>query len=240
MNHILSCYGIIGAMDTEIQMIREKMDYCRTNSLYGLTIYQGRVFHHDVVLAKCGVGKVNAARCAQILIDSSNPDYLINTGVAGGIGPDLKIGDIVLSTDLIQHDFSMNALGCVDGCLTLEGPKDEPTLFHADEALLTGFEKVAKETAGEGAIHRGRIATGDTFVADRESKQRIYDSFGALACEMEGAAIAQVAQAARVPFLVIRAISDLADGSASESYANFERHAAELSARMLLRFLENA
>ena len=152
-------------MDTEIQMIREKMDYCRTNSLYGLTIYQGRVFHHDVVLAKCGVGKVNAARCAQILIDRSNPDYLINTGVAGGIGPDLKIGDIVLSTDLIQHDFSMNALGCVDGCLTLEGPKDEPTLFHADEALLTGFEKVAKETAGDGAIHRGRIATGDTFVA---------------------------------------------------------------------------
>jgi adenosylhomocysteine nucleosidase len=146
----------------------------------------------------------------------------------------------MLSTDLIQHDFSMNALGCVDGCLTLEGPQDEPTLFHADEAFLTGFEKVAKETAGEGAIHRGRIATGDTFVADRESKQRICDSFGALACEMEGAAIAQVAQAARVPFLVIRAISDLADGSASESYANFERHAAELSARMLLRFLENA
>ena len=104
---------------------------------------------------------------------------------------------------------------------------------------MSRFEKVAKETAGEGAIHRGPIATGDTFVADHDSKRRIHDTFGALACEMEGAAIAQVAQAAHVPFLVVRAISDLADGSASESYANFERHAAELSAQMLLKFLEN-
>ena len=183
---------------------------------------------------------MNAARCAQILIDRSNPDYLINTGVAGGVGPGLKVGDLVLSTDLVQHDVRMDALGCVDGCLRLDGPKDEPTLFHADETLLARFEKVAQETAGEAAIHRGRIATGDTFVADRESKKKIYDTFGALACEMEGGAIAQVAQAAGVPFLVVRAISDLADGSASESYAAFERHAASQSAQMLLRFLENA
>ena len=239
MHHILSCYGIIGAMDTEIQIIREKMDRCRTNSLYGLTFYQGKIGSFDVVLAKCGIGKVNAARCAQILIDRSNPDYLINTGVAGGVGPNLKVGDIVLSTDLVQHDVRMDALGCVDGCLSLDGSKDMPTLFHADEALLTRFEKVAKETAGEAAIHRGRIATGDTFIADRESKKKIYDTFGALACEMEGGAIAHVAQAAGVPFLVVRAISDLADGSASESYAAFERHAAQQSAQMLLRFLEN-
>ena len=240
MNNILSCYGIIGAMDTEIQMIREKMDRCRTNSLYGLTFYQGRIGGMDVVLAKCGIGKVNAARCAQILIDRSNPDYLINTGVAGGVGPGLRLGDMVLSTDLVQHDFSMKALGCVDGCLTLEGPKDKPTLFHADEALLTRFEKVARETAGEAAIHRGRIASGDPFVADQDAQKRIYETFGALACEMEGAAIAQVAQAADVPFLVVRSISDLADGSAPESYAAFERHAAALSAQMLLKFLENA
>ncbi len=239
MNHYMSCYGIIGAMDTEIRMIRERMDRCRTNSLYGLTFYQGRIGTHDVVLAKCGVGKVNAARCAQILIDRSNPDFLINTGVAGGVGPNLKVGDMVLSTDLVQHDFRMAALGCVDGCLTLEGPKDEPTLFHADEGLLIRFEKVAQETAGEAAIHRGRIASGDTFVADKASKEKIYESFGALACEMEGAAIAQVAQAAQVPFLVVRAISDLADGSASESFAAFERHAASMSASMLLKFLEN-
>ena len=240
MNRILSCYGIIGAMDTEIQIIRDSMDYCRTNSLYGLTFYQGRIAGMDVVVAKCGIGKVNAARCAQILIDRSQPDYLINTGVAGGVGPDLKVGDMVLSTDLVQHDFRMDALGCVDGCLTLEGPKDKPTWFHADETLLSRFEKVARETAGESAIHLGRIASGDTFVADRVAQKRIYDTFGALACEMEGAAIAQVAQAASVPFLVIRAISDLADGSASESYAAFERHAAHLSASMLLKFLENA
>ena len=101
MNHYMSCYGIIGALDTEIRMIRERMDRCRTNSLYGLTFYQGRIGPHDVVLAKCGVGKVNAARCAQILIDRSNPDFLINTGVAGGIGPNLKVGDMVLSTDLV-------------------------------------------------------------------------------------------------------------------------------------------
>lgn len=240
MNHYMSSYGIIGAMDTEIQMIRERMDRCRTNSLYGLTFYQGRIDSHDVILAKCGIGKVNAARCAQMLIDRSNPDFLINTGVAGGVGPDLKIGDMVLSTDLVQHDFRMNALGCVDGCLTLEGPKDKPTLFVADETLLVRFEKIAKEMAGEGAIHRGRIASGDTFVADRETKMRLYETYGALACEMEGAAIAQVAQAAGVPFLVVRAISDLADGSASESYGAFERHAAHLSAQMLLSFMESA
>lgn len=239
MNHILSCYGIIGAMDTEIQLIREQMEHCRANSLYGLTFYQGRIGGMEVVLAKCGIGKVNAARCAQILIDRSNPDYIINTGVAGGVGPGLKVGDMVLSTDLVQHDFNMNALGCVDGCLTLEGPKDKPTLFQADGGLLGRFEKVAMETAGENAIHRGRIASGDTFVADRLEQRRIYEEFGALACEMEGAAIAQVAQAAGVPFLVLRAISDLADGSAFKSYAAFERHAAELSDRMLLKFLEN-
>ena len=238
MNRILSCYGIIGAMDTEIRIIRENMDHCRTNSLYGLTFYQGRIAGMDVVVAKCGIGKVNAARCAQILIDRSNPDYLINTGVAGGVGPGLKVGDMVLSTDLVQHDFSMNALGCVDGCMTLEGPKDQPTWFHADETLLSRFEKVARETAGESAIHLGRIASGDTFVADHTAQKRIYETFGALACEMEGAAIAQVAQSAGVPFLVVRAISDLADGSAPESYAAFERHAAQLSASMLLRFLE--
>ena len=240
MNRMLACYGIIGAMDTEIQLLREQMDYCRTNSLYGLTFHQGRIGGMDVVVAKCGIGKVNAARCAQILIDRSNPDYLINTGVAGGVGPGLKVGDIVLSTELVQHDFNMSALGCVDGCLTLEGPKDEPTLFHADGALLGRFEKVARETAGESAIHRGRIASGDTFVADRLEQRRIYEDFGALACEMEGAAIAQVAQAAGIPFLVVRAISDLADGSAYKSYAAFERHAAQLSASMLLKFLENA
>ncbi len=240
MRSVLSCYGIIGAMDTEIQLIREKMDFCRTNSLYGLTFYQGRINGHDVVLAKCGIGKVNAARCAQILIDRSNPDFLINTGVAGGIGPDLMLGDLILSTDLVQHDFCMSALGCVDGCQTLEGPKDKPTLFRADEALLDRFEKIAREMTGEGAVHRGRIASGDTFIADRKSKESIYESFGALACEMEGAAIAQVAQAAGVPFLVVRAISDLADGSASESFASFEQRAAHLSADMLLKFLENA
>ena len=236
----MTTYGIIGAMDSEIQMIRGQMDYCRTNPLYGLTFYQGRIGSHDVVLAKCGIGKVNAARCAQILIDRSNPDYLINTGVAGGVGPDLKLGDMVLSTDLVQHDFRMNALGCVDGCQSLDGPKDQPTLFTADEALLTRFERIAQETAGKAAIHRGRIASGDTFVADRETKIKLYETFGALACEMEGGAIAQVAQAAGVPFLVVRAISDLADGSASESYAAFERHAAQLSASMLLKFLEDA
>lgn len=233
-------YGIIGAMDTEIQMIRERMDYCRNNSLYGLTFYEGRIGSHDVILAKCGIGKVNAARCAQILIDRSQPDYLINTGVAGGVGPDLKLGDMVLSTDLVQHDFDMTCLGCVIGCQQLDKDKDKPTRFFADESLLNSFEAAARETAGEIAIHRGPIATGDTFVADRAAKEHIFKTFGALACEMEGGAIAQVAQAAHVPFLVVRAISDLADGSASESYAVFERHAAALSARTLLKFLEKA
>ena len=133
----------------------------------------------------------------------------------------------------------MTCLGCVMGCQKLDGDRDKPTLFHADKSLLDDFEAAAKEIAGESAIHRGPIATGDTFVADRATKERIFETFGAFACEMEGGAIAQVAQAARVPFLVVRAISDLADGSAYDSYASFERHAAELSARMLLKFLEN-
>ena len=233
-------YGIIGAMESEIQAILEKMTRPRANPLYELTFYQGKVGDVDVVLARCGIGKVNAARCAQILIDRSNPDYLINTGVAGSIGPGLKVGDMVLSTDLVQHDFVMEALGCVPGCQRLDGPKDKPTLFQADKGLLDRFEKAVRETADTVTIYRGRIATGDTFVADRETKDRIYATFGALACEMEGGAIAQVAQAAHVPFLVVRSISDNADGSASESYATFERHAAQISARTLLRFLETA
>ena len=232
--------GIIGAMDIETQGLIQKMTDTHTEEISGTVYTVGRLGNHDCVVAKCGIGKVNAARCAQILIDRSNPDYLINTGVAGGVCPGLKVGDMVLSTELVQHDFCMKALGCVDGCQTLEGPKDQPTWFHADEGLLTRFERVAQEMAGENAIHRGRIASGDTFVADRDAQKRIYETFDALACEMEGAAIAQVAQAANVPFLVVRAISDLADGSAPESYAAFEKHAAQLSASMLLKFLENA
>lgn len=222
--------GVIGAMDSEIRRLLEKMGECQTQQRYGLCFYLGTLAGQRLVLVKSGIGKVMAARCAQILIDCYQPDYLVNTGVAGGLSERLRVGDIVLGAELVQHDFDVTAFGYARGNLCDREHENEPTYFRSDAHLM----ELARQT-GEGRILPGRIATGDVFVSSRAAKRAITDAFAADAAEMEGAAIAQVAESCGVPFLVIRAISDLADGSAAESFDQFEQQTADRSAELLER-----
>ncbi len=227
-------FGIIGAMDSEIKRLLEAPAMWQAHERAGLRFYLGTLGAQQLVVVKSGVGKVNAARCAQLLIDTYAPDYLFNTGIAGGLSPALRVGDIVVGAELVQHDFDVTAFGYARGYVCTGDDGARPTIFCSDERLV----RLAAETAQQdgpaaGRIVRGRIATGDIFVSSRQQKLALIEQFGADAAEMEGAAIAQTAAASGVPFLVIRAISDLADGTAAASIDAFEQEAADRSAALL-------
>lgn len=226
--------AIIGAMDSELVTLLGQLEEKQEEHFCGLTFYTGRLCGQFVVLVKCGIGKVNAARCAQILIDRFDPAALINTGIAGGVGPGLHVGDIVVATGLVQHDYDVTPFGYVKGNLCERDHADTPTVFQADEGVVAAVMEAAKEVLGAEKLHRGLIATGDQFIAGAAQKATIYREFQALAAEMEGGAIAQVAALGNVPFAVIRAISDLADGTAAASFDAFEQAAADASAATVM------
>lgn len=232
--------GIIGAMDQEVKTLLGAMQN-RTETAVGNVIFHSGVLGgRDVVVARCGIGKVCAAMCVQAMIDRFSVDCVINTGVAGGLHPDLQVGDLVLCTKAVQHDFDVTALGYVKGYLCTGEGGSEPTWFTADEKLRQAFAQAAASLERPLRVREGAIASGDLFVSGGAVKDEIRSAFGADAAEMEGAAVAQVAAANGVPFLVVRAISDLADGSAPVSYATFEEMAAENCAALTLAFLETA
>ena len=181
-----------------------------------------------------GVGKVNSAVHAQLLISKFDADMLIFTGVAGSLDPKIDICDIVVSTDCVQHDVEASALGYAPG----EIPYQEVSFFEADTALREAAVRAVREAAPEVHVFEGRIASGDQFVSSAEDKERIVSTFGALCCEMEGAAVAHVAWLNDVPFVVIRAISDKADGSAHMDYPTFVAQAADRSASIVTHLLE--
>jgi adenosylhomocysteine nucleosidase len=229
-------FGVIGAMSIEIGLLRAALSGVETQEHAGLTFYRGALGSHTVVLVQSGVGKVNAARCTQLLIDRFAPDYIVNTGIAGGVGKGLAIADVVIGTELVQHDFDVSFFGYARGnlCSSKDG---KPTVYAADPELADAFRAAAEELAGKARVKTGRIASGDQFVAERAVKRDIADAFGALACEMEGAAVAQTAALAGVPFVVVRAISDLADGSDEALSETFDRDAADLSAGILKKLI---
>ena len=199
-------------------------------------LYEGTLCEREVVIVQSGIGKVNSATCAQILIDRFGITHLVNTGIAGGVGEGLQIGDLVIGSALCQHDFDLVVFGYAKGSLGI-GPKDRPTLFYSDGDMVEKIRTVAAEEMGAGTVHEGIIASGDQFVSDGAEKRSIRKIFHALAVEMEGAAIAHTAYLANVPFVVLRAISDLADGTATESFEQFEQKTADLSATVLEKFL---
>ena len=172
---------------------------------------------------KCSVGKVNAAACAQILISVFEVDRIINTGVAGSLDADIDIGDIVVSTEAVQHDMDVTVLGFARG----EIPYSNQSVFPADEEMRKSAVQAVKETAPDIHVFEGRVCSGDQFIASREQKEFLISEFGGLCCEMEGAAIAQVCCMNGTPFVIIRAISDKADDSEEMSYVEFEKAAAE-------------
>lgn len=229
--------GIIGAMDSELSLLLAAMEQREQAEYFGLIFHTGLLGGRRVVLVKAGIGKVNAARCTQLLIDQYHPAAIINTGIAGGLAPGLQVGDIVVADGLVQHDFDVTAFGHVRGYLCTGGDSSVPTMFRADRQLSEALTAAAQAVLGAEKVHTGLIATGDQFISGREKKAELYELFHASAAEMEGGAIAQVAALSGVPFAVIRAISDLADGTAAESYDTFEHQAANHSAETVKQAL---
>lgn len=225
--------AIIGAMESEVYRLISLLENANTVPVYNLTFYTGTIKKRKVVIVKSGIGKVNAARCTQLLIDRFSPDAIVNTGIAGGIDPGLSVGDIVIGTGLLQHDFDVTAFGHAKGYLCTGNDHNSPTVFYADERLADALESTAISQFPEKRIGRGTIATGDLFVSDSEKKQELWETFKASAAEMEGAAIAQTASYAGVPFAVLRVISDQADGKAAQSFEVFEEETARLSSAVI-------
>ena len=223
--------GIIGAMDVEVEHLKSELSDASAQRVAGQDFCSGRLGEKDVVVVKCGVGKVNAGICAQVLADHFGCTHLINTGIAGSLDPErLDIGDLVVSIDCVQHDFEVEELGYEPGLI----PGREHVEFVADKTLREAALAAAAEAAPEVHVLAGRVASGDQFVCREQTRRRIVDTFGALCCEMEGAAIAQAAEANGVPFVVVRAISDKpgTEGQAMD-YATFERASAERCAKIV-------
>ena len=220
--------GIIGAMEEEIVLLKEKMEIEVVVKKASMEFYQGRLNGKEVVLVRSGIGKVNAGLCAQILVDVFNVSRLINTGIAGSLKAEINIGDVVISSDALQHDMDA-ARG--------EIPRMDTVAFPADPELIRMAQAACAEVNPDIRAFVGRIVTGDQFVAGREVKEEIASWTEGYCTEMEGAAIAQAAYLNRVPFVIIRAISDKADDSAAMDYPEFEKKAIEHSVRLVENFV---
>ena len=226
--------GIIGAMEEEVAILKEKMEDVRIIKKASMDFYEGTLAGKKAVVVRSGIGKVNAGICAQILADMFSVEAIINTGIAGSLNKDINIGDIVVSTDVVQHDMDATGFGYRKGQI----PQMPVFFFNADERLRKLAVKVCSEVNPDIQVFEGRIASGDQFVCDQDVKDGIVSEFSAYATEMEGAAIGQAAYLNDVPFLVIRAISDKADGSAQMDYSEFEKAAIVHSVNLTLKMLE--
>ncbi len=214
--------GIIGAMDQEVDSLKREVKDAVTTTIAGMEFCEGILDGQQVVIVKCGIGKVNAGTCAQLLINVFGTGRIINTGVAGSLDARIDIGDIVVSTDAIQHDFDLTPLGYAPGELDGIG---SPSLT-ADKEMRALAVDAVRQCAPEVHVFEGRVCTGDQFISSAEQKESIAARFGGLCCEMEGGAIAQICLQNKIPFVIIRAISDKADGSADMSFAEFVHEAA--------------
>lgn len=226
--------GIIGAMDVEVAEVKEAMQGVEVKNVAGMDFYKGMLKGKEAVVVRSGIGKVNAAMCTQILVDYYHVDAVINTGIAGSLKNEIEIGDVVLSTDTVQHDMDATGFGYPVGQI----PQMEEFSFPADEALIKLAEKCCKEVNPEIGVFTGRVVSGDQFVSDQVKKDWIAETFGGFCTEMEGAAIAQTAYLNKVPFLIIRAISDKADNSATMDYDEFEEKAVRHSVNLILAIAE--
>ncbi|KIL36181.1 MTA/SAH nucleosidase [Cohnella kolymensis] len=215
--------GIIGAMEEEIELLLQHLTEAQTERHAGMTYHKGLFQGRKVVITQSGVGKVNAAVCTQVLVDRFGVDAIIFTGVAGAVDPKLNIGDIVVSTSSLQHDVDVTALGFPRGTI----PYQEVSEYPSDEHL----RNLAKEAADKvypGRCLTGKVLSGDQFIADRGVVKSLYEDLGGACTEMEGAAVAQACYMNGIPHVIIRSMSDRADGSAHE---NFEEFTVEASNR---------
>ncbi len=221
--------GIIGAMELEVAALKSKLELKNVVDKAGMKFHEGILNGKDVVIVQCGIGKVNAGICVQILADLFAVNTVINTGVAGSLRAEINIGDIVVSTDACEHDMDVSALGYEPSII----PQMETSFFKADRKLIEEAIAVCREVNPEINVYEGRIVSGDQFISDGAVKDRLIQQFDGSCAEMEGAAIAHAAFLNKIPYIVLRAISDKADGSAHMDYPEFERAAAAHCAKLV-------
>ena len=228
--------GIIGAMEGEVSKLKEQMEDAVKKKKASMEFYKGTIKGKEVVVVRSGIGKVNAAVCAQILIDDFHVSAIVNTGIAGSLKNEINIGDIVLSTDAVQHDVNAGSFGYPKGQI----PGLDVLAFQADENLIEKAYAICEKVNPDISVFRGRVVTGDQFISQREIKNNIANTFDGMCTEMEGAAIAQVAYLNHIPFLIVRAISDKADDSADMDYEIFEAQAIKHSVNLTLELIANS
>ncbi|MBC7959752.1 MAG: 5'-methylthioadenosine/adenosylhomocysteine nucleosidase [Vallitaleaceae bacterium] len=226
--------GIIGAMEEEVLALKEKLKVTEVRGIASLEFYVGVLHSKEVVLVRAGIGKVNAAICTQLLIDCFHVDTVINTGVGGALSDELNIGDIVISIDCLQHDMDASGFGYDLGVI----PRMEESIFKADKRLLRIAEKASEVLSMNTNVFVKRIVSGDQFVSDPIKKKQLFEVFEGFCVEMEGAAIAHACFVNKIPFVIIRSISDKADDSAEINFAQFTQLAAANSCKMIEKMVD--
>ncbi len=228
-------YGIIAAMSEELEILLQSMSLEEQKVKANMTFNKGKLWGKDVVAVVCGIGKVNAAICTQILASEYNVDRVINVGVAGGIGKEIYPGDIVIADNLVEHDMDTTAFGDAHGQI----PRMDTFDFKCDKELIEAAKKACKSINPDIHTFVGRIVSGDVFVANIEKIQWLEKEFSALSCEMEGASIAHVCYLNKIPFVVIRSISDNANNGAHMDFEKFTPIAVKNSTALLKEMLLN-
>lgn len=225
--------GIIGAMDVEVEAIKAAMQDAEHQTVSGIPFYTGTLHGNPAILARCGIGKVNAAVCTQIMISVFGVDEIINTGVAGAVAHGIRQNDIVIADNFVQHDVDTSAIGDQVGFVSTVNQ----IYFEADKGIAARLKTAIGDKAH--AV-TGTIAIGDQFVADKAVTAQLRERFHASACDMEGGAIAHVCTLAGVPFGAVRCISDSADENAVMDYPEFAAKAAATCAAMVLEYMKNS
>lgn len=220
--------GIIGAMENEVDHLVGLLDGEQVVEKANMRLHAGKLHGLDVVIAKSGIGKVNAAIGVQAMVDLFGVTHVVNTGAAGSLDARIDIGDIVVSTDAMYHDADTCNFGYELGQI----PR-MPVTYEADEGLRRLVTSCVEEAGMDIAVHEGRVLSGDQFVRDDDLKDWLVETFGGLCCEQEGAAIAQACYVNGLPFVIVRAISDKADGSDAMNYDDFETQAGQRSAKLV-------
>lgn len=226
--------GIIGAMQEEVKVLKEKMKIRKIIKKASMEFFEGVLEEKEVVIVISGIGKVNAAVCAQILIDDYNVEAIVNTGVAGSLRNEINIGDVVISSDALQHDMDTTVMGYEIGQI----PRMEKYIFEADSRLVSLAKEVCDKENTDISAYIGRVVSGDQFISKQEKKEWLAEKFNAYCTEMEGAAISQTAYLNNIPFVIIRAISDKADNSATMDYNEFEHKAIEHTVKLVTGLLK--
>jgi len=219
--------GIIFAMEEELNALKKYLEITNEFKIFDLKFYESKVNNITCILVQSGIGKVNSARTTQILIDNMKVDYVFNIGVAGGIDENLNVGDVVIGTSLVQHDFDITAFNHEKGFIPNLG-----TFIQADEYLVRTIKEI------DNKLKSGVIASGDIFCTDINMSKKIYNKFNALCVEMEGASVAQVCYLCSIPFLIIRSISDTPNNNNAVMFDEFLEIASNKVAEIMMKLIE--